>query len=103
MGGRRDPAMEEALHDMAVFHEFAGSKAGTNGSPTRAPSCGSGMCWRGTSWPHRLVQTRNREIYADADYQAALSRSAQAHRAVAHAVCIGHLWMVCRKLLGAMA
>ena len=38
-----DPAMEEALYDIALFREFAGS-AGIAGSLTRAPSFASGTC-----------------------------------------------------------
>ncbi len=47
------PAMEEALHDMPVFCEFAGLEGWDEGCPTRARFCGSGMYWRNTIWRHK--------------------------------------------------
>ena len=41
-----DPAMEEALHDMPLFRDFAGLGGWDDACPTRAPSCDSAMCWR---------------------------------------------------------
>jgi IS5 family transposase len=45
-----DPAMEEALHDMPVFREFAKLPEARRGCPTRRRSCGSGTCSRSTTW-----------------------------------------------------
>lgn len=44
-----DPAMEEPLHDMPLFLDFTGLGVGVTGCLTRAPSCGSVMCWRSIS------------------------------------------------------
>ena len=50
--GLSDPAMEEALHDVPLYREFARPGDGvTAGCPTRPRSCGSATCWRSTTWP----------------------------------------------------
>ena len=46
-----DPAMEEALHDMPVFREFAKLDDGVARLPDEPRSCGSATCWRSTTWP----------------------------------------------------
>jgi IS5 family transposase len=48
-----DPAMEEALHDMPVFREFAGLEGWDERLPDESTILRFGMCWRSTSWPRR--------------------------------------------------
>ena len=49
--GLSDPAMEEALHDVPLYREFAGLDNWLTRLPERALSCGSVICSRSTSWP----------------------------------------------------
>ena len=51
-----DPAMEEALHDVPLFRDFAGGAAGASVCPTRAPSCAFATCWSSTSWRRRFCK-----------------------------------------------
>ena len=46
-----DPAMEEALHDMPLFRDFAGLGGWDDRLPDESTICDSAMCWRSTSWP----------------------------------------------------
>ena len=50
--GLSDPAMEEALHDVPLYREFAqiGSPASC-GCPTRPRSCAFVTCSNATTWP----------------------------------------------------
>lgn len=42
--GYCDPAMEESLHDIPLYQEFAHQAAGMSTCLTRAPSCGFAIC-----------------------------------------------------------
>jgi IS5 family transposase len=57
--GLSDPAMEEALFDVPLYREFAGLDNGNVGCPTRARSCGSGICSKPTSSPDPMLATVN--------------------------------------------
>ena len=51
--GLSDPAMEEALHDVPLFREFAGLDNWTTRLPDESTICGFATCWRSTNWPLR--------------------------------------------------
>ncbi len=58
-----DPAMEEALHDVPLFREFAGLDWDSHGCPTRAPSCAFATCWKSTSWPMQILALVNELLH----------------------------------------
>jgi transposase, IS5 family len=45
-----DPGVEEALYESAALRRFVGVDLGLRQRRMRRPSCGSVICWRGTSW-----------------------------------------------------
>jgi len=48
-----DPAMEEALHDVPAFRDFAGLTHWDEQVPSESAFCDLGICWSAISWPHR--------------------------------------------------
>jgi Transposase domain (DUF772) len=49
--GLSDPAMEEALHDVPLYREFAGRVTARAVCLTRPPYCGFVIYWKPTTWP----------------------------------------------------
>ena len=55
-----DPAMEEALHDMPLFRDFAGLGGWDDRLPDESTICDSAMCWRSTrASAERILATVN--------------------------------------------